>query len=394
MKKLKLTPLIRRAAQVLETPFLVIDNSYVKENYIRLKNSINNVEIFYAVKANSHPSILETLRDVGSSFDVASKGEIVKLMNLGIPTERMSFGNTIKKEKDIKFALENGVEYFAVDAEMEVEKIARNAPGAKVYGRLAMSSNDSDWPLSGKFGTDVDHLIHILKYAKRKGLVPYGVSFHVGSQSYNKYKWKEAILSASEVFEKLHKENIDLKLLNIGGGIPVQHIKPVPTVEEIGEVVNEAVHEYLGWVEGLRIIAEPGRSMVGNAGIIASKVLLRSRKGTQTWVFLDVGVFHGLMETIENFRYEVIVEGKESTETMTMTLAGPTCDSVDTIYDEIELPVNIDYNDIVYFINTGAYTSEYATYFNGIEPIKVYTIEELEHILQGEFLPISENSLY
>lgn len=387
---MELTQLIREAAKNLETPFLVLDTNYVKENYYKLKNSINDVEIFYAVKANSHPSILETLRDLGASFDVASRGEIEKLMRLGISTDKMSFGNTIKKEKDIKFAWDNGVEYFAVDAEMEVEKIARNAPGAKVYGRLSMSSNDSDWPLSGKFGTDVDHLIEILKYAKRKGLIPYGVSFHVGSQSYNKYKWKEAILNASEVFEKLHKQKIDLKMLNLGGGIPVKHTKPVPEVEEIGEVINESIKEYLGWVEGLRVLSEPGRSMVGNAGIIASRVLLRSRKGTQNWVFLDTGVFHGLMETIENFRYEVLVEGKEYSETTTMTLAGPTCDSVDTIYDEIELPIDIDYNDIVYFINTGAYTNEYATSFNGIEPLKVYTVEDLEALLRNNILLMEE----
>nr|WP_231282475.1 MULTISPECIES: type III PLP-dependent enzyme [Petrotoga] len=390
MDKLELTQLIREAAKNLETPFLVLDTNYVKENYYKLKNSINDVEIFYAVKANSHPSILETLRDLGASFDVASRGEIEKLMRLGISTDKMSFGNTIKKEKDIKFAWDNGVEYFAVDAEMEVEKIARNAPGAKVYGRLSMSSNDSDWPLSGKFGTDVDHLIEILKYAKRKGLIPYGVSFHVGSQSYNKYKWKEAILNASEVFEKLHKQKIDLKMLNLGGGIPVKHTKPVPEVEEIGEVINESIKEYLGWVDGLRVLSEPGRSMVGNAGIIASRVLLRGRKGTQNWVFLDTGVFHGLMETIENFRYEVLVEGKEYSETTTMTLAGPTCDSVDTIYDEIELPIDIDYNDIVYFINTGAYTNEYATSFNGIEPLKVYTVEDLEALLRNNILLMEE----
>ncbi|PNR99140.1 ornithine decarboxylase [Petrotoga miotherma DSM 10691] len=387
---MELTQLIREAAKTLETPFLVLDTNYVKENYYKLKNSINDVEIFYAVKANSHPSILETLRDLGASFDVASRGEIEKLMKLGISTDKMSFGNTIKKEKDIKFAWDNNVEYFAVDSEMEVEKIARNAPGAKVYGRLSMSSNDSDWPLSGKFGTDVDHLIEILKYAKRKGLIPYGVSFHVGSQSYNKYKWKEAILNASEVFEKLHKQKIDLKMLNLGGGIPVEHTKPVPDVEEIGEIINESIKEYLGWVKGLRVLSEPGRSMVGNAGIIASRVLLRSRKGTQNWVFLDTGVFHGLMETIENFRYEVLVEGKEYSETTTMTLAGPTCDSVDTIYDEIELPINIDYNDIVYFINTGAYTNEYATSFNGIEPLKVYTVEDLEALLKDNIVFMEE----
>ena len=381
---MELTNLIRKAAKSLETPFLVIDTSYVKENYNKLKSSISNTEIFYAVKANSHPSILETLRDIGSSFDVASKGEIVKLMDIGVSTDRMSFGNTIKKEKDIKFAWENGVEYFAVDAEMEVDKIARNAPGAKVYGRLAMSSNDAEWPLSGKFGTDVDHLINILKYAKSKGLVPYGVSFHVGSQSYNKYKWKEAILTASEVFDKLYKEGINLKMINLGGGIPVQHTKPIPSVEEIGDVINNAINEYLGWVNGLRIIVEPGRSMVGNAGITVSRVILKSIKGTQLWVYLDAGVFHGLMETIENFRYEVIVDGKENGEKITMTLAGPTCDSVDTIYDEIELPINIDYGDIVYFINTGAYTNEYATYFNGIEPVKVYTVKELEEALNNK----------
>ena len=305
-------------------------------------------------------------------------------MDIGVSTDRMSFGNTIKKEKDIKFAWENGVEYFSIDTEMEVDKIARNAPGAKVYGRLAMSSNDAEWPLSGKFGTDADHLINILKYAKSKGLVPYGVSFHVGSQSYNKYKWKEAILTASEVFDKLYKEGINLKMINLGGGIPVQHTKPIPSVEEIGDVINNAINEYLGWVNGLRIIVEPGRSMVGNAGITVSRVILKSIKGTQLWVYLDAGVFHGLMETIENFRYEVIVDGKENGEKITMTLAGPTCDSVDTIYDEIELPINIDYGDIVYFINTGAYTNEYATYFNGIEPVKVYTVKELEEALNNK----------
>jgi ornithine decarboxylase len=218
-----------------------------------------------------------------------------------------------------------------------------------------------------------------LEYAHRKGLSAYGVSFHVGSQSYNKYKWKEAILNASEVFEKLALKGIHLKLLNLGGGMPVQHVKPIPEVKEIGDVINESINEYLYWVEGLKVITEPGRSMVGNAGIMASRVLLRSRKGTKNWVYLDVGVFHGLMETIENFRYEVVVDKKENHETMSMTLAGPSCDSVDTIYDEVELPIDVDYNDVVYFMNTGAYTIEYASpHFNGITPPEVFTIEELQ----------------
>jgi ornithine decarboxylase len=376
---MKITPLVRQAAEILDTPFLALDLSYVENNYKNLKKSINNVDVYYAVKANSHTEILTLLKNLGSSFDAASKGEIDKLLSLGVDPNNISFGNTIKKESDIKYAWENGITMFAVDSEMEVEKIARNAPQAKVYGRISTSSNDADWPLSDKFGTDVDHVISILEYAHRKGLSAYGVSFHVGSQSYNKYKWKEAILNASEVFEKLALKGIHLKLLNLGGGMPVQHVKPIPEVKEIGDVINESINEYLYWVEGLKVITEPGRSMVGNAGIMASRVLLRSRKGTKNWVYLDVGVFHGLMETIENFRYEVVVDKKENHETMQMTLAGPSCDSVDTIYDEVELPIDVDYNDVVYFMNTGAYTIEYASpHFNGITPPEVFTIEELQ----------------
>jgi len=376
---MKITPLVRQAAEILDTPFLALDLSYVEQNYKNLKSSINNVDVYYAVKANSHSDILTLLKNLGGSFDAASRGEINKLLSLGVDPNKISFGNTIKKESDIKYAWENGITVFAVDSEMEVEKIARNAPEAKVYGRISTSSNDADWPLSDKFGTDVDHVISILEYAHRKGLNAYGVSFHVGSQSYNKFKWKEAILNASEVFEKLALKGIHLKLLNLGGGMPVQHVKPIPEVKEIGEVINESIKEYLYWVDGLKVITEPGRSMVGNAGIMASRVMLRSRKGTKNWIYLDVGVFHGLMETIENFRYEVVVDRKENHETMSMTLAGPSCDSVDTIYDEIDLPVDIDYNDVVYFMNTGAYTIEYASpHFNGITPPEVFTVEELQ----------------
>ncbi len=376
---MKITPLVRQAAEILDTPFLALDLSYVEQNYKNLKNSINNVDVYYAVKANSHSDILTLLKNLGGSFDAASRGEINKLLSLGVDPNKISFGNTIKKESDIKYAWENGITVFAVDSEMEVEKIARNAPEAKVYGRISTSSNDADWPLSDKFGTDVDHVISILEYAHRKGLNAYGVSFHVGSQSYNKFKWKEAILNASEVFEKLALKGIHLKLLNLGGGMPVQHVKPIPEVKEIGDVINESIKEYLYWVDGLKVITEPGRSMVGNAGIMASRVMLRSRKGTKNWIYLDVGVFHGLMETIENFRYEVVVDRKENHETMSMTLAGPSCDSVDTIYDEIDLPVDIDYNDVVYFMNTGAYTIEYASpHFNGITPPEVFTVEELQ----------------
>jgi len=373
---MEITPKLREVAHKFETPFVVLDLNLLQRNYERLQRSVKNAVIFYAVKANSNVSILETLKEMGSCFDVASRGEIEKLLSLNISASRMSFGNPIKREEDIAFSHKLGINYFSVDSEMEIEKVARNAPGSRVYGRIQMSSVDSDWPLSKKFGTDMDHVKELMVYSKELGLIPYGISFHVGSQTYNKYRWKEAIMQASDIFLYLQEEhNIHMQMLNLGGGIPIQHKKPIPSVEEIGEIVDESIETYFDFVPDLKVFIEPGRSMVGDIGTMVSSVLLRSRKQTEEWVYLDAGVFHGLMETIENFRYEVVVDGKEDEEMKTFTLAGPTCDSVDMIYQQIDLPASITYGDIVYFKNTGAYTVEYGTYFNGIRPPKIYILD-------------------
>lgn len=381
---MEITPYVRAAANLLKTPFLLLDLDILRSNYRKLLGIIPNLEIFYAVKANSHTRIVETLRDAGSSFDVASVGEINKLLSLNVDPALMSFGNTIKREEDIQYAYRQGIRYYAVDAEMEVEKVARNAPGSMVYARLHMSSTDSDWPLSKKFGTDIEHVQSILVYSKSLGLVPYGVSFHVGSQTYNKFKWKEAIMEVAEIFYSL-KENhgIELEMINLGGGMPIAHVRPIPTVDEIGTIISDSIDNYFKDVPKLRIFIEPGRSMVGDTGTFITQVLLRSRKQTEEWIYIDAGVFHGLMETIEDFRYEIIVEGREEEDTSVFTLAGPTCDSVDKMYDEVLLPQNTTLGDIMYFKNTGAYTAEYGSFFNGIEPPKVYVLQDIQPELEA-----------
>ncbi|AKI96986.1 type III PLP-dependent enzyme [Kosmotoga pacifica] len=381
---MQVTPVVRTLARSLETPFLLMDLSYVRNNYYDIINHVNNVRVFYAVKANSHPRIVSLLNTLGSSFDVASRGEIDKLLSLNITPDRMSFGNTIKKIEDIKYAHSVGVEYFAADSEMEIEKIAAHAPGSKVYVRIMTTGSDSDWPLSKKFGTDVEHVISILRYADNLGLDAYGVSFHVGSQNYNVANWEKAIIEAAKVFKVLRTEGINLRMINLGGGMPVKHIKEIPSVKEIGDVINRAIERELSFVPNLEVFIEPGRSMVGNAGILVSQVILRSRKGNEDWVYADAGVFHGLTETIENFRYEIIVDGKQDDKKEIFTLAGPSCDSIDTIYEKVELPKTIGYGDILYFINAGAYTTEYATNFNGIKAPGVYFVEDFT-LAESEF---------
>jgi len=373
---MQITSGIRRVATSLKTPFLIMDTSYVRNNYYDILNHVANSRVFYAVKANAHPRIIETLRDLDSSFDVASRGEIDKLLSLGIAPERMSYGNTIKKVEDIAYAHSVGIEYFAVDCEMEVEKVASSAPGSKVYGRIATSGGDCDWPLSGKFGTDIGHVISILEYADLLGLNAYGVSFHVGSQNYNTDNWRIAIENASEVFKSLREKGINLRMINLGGGMPVRHVREIPSMKAYGDVINKALDDYLGFVEGLEVFIEPGRSMVGNAGVLVSQVLLRSRKGDEEWLYIDAGTFHGLAETMEGFQYEVCTNAKIDDAKASFHLAGPTCDSIDTIYDSVHLPKSIGYGDIIYFMNAGAYTTEYNTRFNGIPGPTIVFVED------------------
>ncbi len=376
---MEITQEVREIAKKVKKPFVLMDLDIVERNYKKLMNSIPGVRIFYAVKSNSHVKVVKKLRDLGSSFDVASKGEIKKLLEIGIHPSKLSFGNTIKKEEDIRFAYEAGINFFAADAEMELEKISRNAPHSKVYFRLSVGETDSDWPLSKKFGTNIDHVKDLILYANTLGLEPMGVSFHVGSQCYNKYSWKVALMKVADVFWFARLQGIKMNMINLGGGMPIKYVRDIPTVEEIGEVIDESVEEYFNFMDRPTLFVEPGRSMVGNAGTLVSHVILRSTKDMKDWVYLDSGVYHGLMETIEDLKYKVVVDGKEDHSTKIFTLAGPTCDSVDVIYDDIELPEDITLNDVVYFLNAGAYTVDYSTNFNGIEgPTEIFMDEVFE----------------
>ncbi len=354
----------------VDTPFLYLDLEKVKENYQRLKASLKKSQIFYAVKANSERRIVRELVKLGSSFDIASKNELDLVLEEGGTPKKISFGNTIKKEKDIKYAYEKGVEVFVADEFAELEKIAKNAPKSKVFIRIAMTNSDSDWPLTKKFGCDIEKAKQILLYSKKLDLEPFGVSFHVGSQCYDKYAWKNMLLQVKEIFDFLKNNGINLKFINTGGGMPIKHMREIPQMEEICKVINEAIEKNFSEYNDLIIASEPGRSMVGDAGIMATTIILKSEKDKKEWLYIDAGVFHGLMETIEGFKYEITSSKKGIKKSF--TLSGPTCDSVDTMYDEVRLENDLEIGDNLFFLNAGAYTIGYASYFNGIEPPKVY----------------------
>ena len=361
-----------------ETPFVLIDTKIIDKAYDDLRAGFEFAKVYYAVKANPAVEIIELLRDKGSSFDIASIYELDKVMGCGVGPERISYGNTIKKSKDIRYFFDKGVRLFATDSEADLRNIAKAAPGSKVYVRiLTEGSTTADWPLSRKFGCQTDMAMDLLILARDLGLVPYGISFHVGSQQRDISVWDAAIAKVKVIFERLKQEDgIELKLINMGGGFPANYITRTNSLETYAEEIIRFLKEDFG-DELPEIILEPGRSLIANAGILVSEVVLvarKSRTAVERWIYTDVGKFSGLIETMdEAIKFPIWTEKKGEAEEV--VIAGPTCDSADIMYENYKygLPLNLAIGDRLYWLSTGAYTTSYsAVEFNGFPPLKAF----------------------
>jgi ornithine decarboxylase len=367
------------ADHVPDTPCLVVDLEMIAAAYDALRRQLPLARPFYAVKANPAVEIIAMLERKGANFDVASRGEIELCLDCGATPERMSFGNTIKKEKDIAFAYASGLRLFAFDSAHEIDKLARAAPGARVFCRILVPSDGAEWPLSRKFGCVPEMAADLLRAARARGLDPYGVSFHVGSQQTDPGRWDHAVGTAAELFSLLAEADIDLRMVNIGGGFPAHYRGAVPRIEEYARAVTAALTRHFG-NRLPEVIVEPGRSLVGDAGIIQSEVVLIAEKGgddPRRWVYLDVGKFNGLAETMdESIKYRIATPGRGGAKGP-VVLAGPTCDSADILYEKTDyrLPLGLEVGDKVEILSAGAYTASYASVgFNGFSPIRTYCI--------------------
>lgn len=363
-----------------ETPFVVIDTATIDRHYQALEDNFPYASIYYAVKANPAPAILQRLAERGSNFDIASIYELDKVLQCGVSAERISYGNTIKKSRDIRYFYEKGVRMFATDSEADLRNIARAAPGSKIYVRiLTEGTQTADWPLSRKFGCQTDMAMDLLILARDLGLVAYGVSFHVGSQQREISSWDAALGKVKVIFERLKEEdNIELKMINMGGGFPANYLTRTNDLETYAQEITRFIEEDFG-KDFPEIIIEPGRSLISNSGILVSEVVLiarKSRTALHRWVFTDVGKFSGLIETLdEAIKFPIYVEKRGELEDV--VLAGPTCDSADIMYEhhKYPLPLNLAIGDRLYWLSTGAYTTSYsAVEFNGFPPLREYCI--------------------
>jgi ornithine decarboxylase len=376
-----MTPKIARflAEQCPATPCLVLDVDRVEANYRALSQALPLARIYYAVKANPAAPILERLVGLSSSFDAASFEEIAACLDAGASPESISYGNTLKKASAIRRAHAAGVSLFAFDSAEELEKIADNARGAKVYCRIMVGNAGADWPLSRKFGATVEMARGLMLRAGEMGLDPYGLSFHVGSQQTDTASYELAIGSVAMLFTDLKEAGVNLRMVNLGGGFPVRYRDEVPEIDRFGDAIMGAMTRHFGNALPEMLI-EPGRFIVGDAGVVSSEVVLVSRRDRDDpvrWVYLDIGRFGGLAETEgEAIKYRIVTP-RDGGKTGPVAIAGPTCDGADIMYERsnYRLPEALVHGDVVQLLSTGAYVTTYASQrFNGFAPLAEHYI--------------------
>jgi ornithine decarboxylase len=365
-----LTPDLLRLVDV-PTPYLAVDLDTVAARYRAFTASMPWASPFYAMRCNPSPEILRTLAALGSGFEVASIGELRSLQALGVDPATVLYSNPVKPPAHIASAAGLGLWRFAVDSPAELAKISERAPGAAVYVRLLVDDSTSVFPLSGKFGTDVEDAYDLMLLARRLGLRPYGVTFHVGSQCESTGAWRTAVRTAGELMERLRADGIELEMLDLGGGFPARYLAAEPSIEQIGEVIGSEI-DMLPYRPGL-IAAEPGRHLVAESSVLAATVIGREMRGDEHWLYLEVGAYHGMVEPTQapgGWIYPTRTSLDEHAEIprLLFTLTGPTCDSSDTFAYGVSLPATVAVGDVLYFGSAGAYTLPYATSFNGFPP--------------------------
>lgn len=361
-------------AHDFDEPTVIFDLDMLRDKYDALATGLGDPSIHYAVKANPAPEVVATLAARGARFDAASRGEIDLCLDLGVPAEHIAFGNTIKKASDIAHAHAMGVRQFAVDAEAEMRKIATHAPGARVIVRMLVDASEADWPLSRKFGCSQREALRLMDLGRFLGLEVAGISFHAGSQMREPAMWATALDAAHSLWSKAAEGGHPLRILNIGGGFPAFYGHPLPETRDYAAEVMRMVRHRFG--ADVAVMAEPGRGLVAEAGVIVAEVMLVAKKDEDDlarWVFLDIGKFSGLAETMdEAIRYQFETRHNDA-ETGPCILAGPSCDSADVLYEKrpVQLPVDLADGDKVRILCTGAYTTSYSSVgFNGFPPLR------------------------
>ena len=363
-------------AQEYGTPLLVLSLEQIEKNYCLLRTHLPRVKVFYAIKANPHRRILELMRDLGSNFDVASDGEIMELSSLGVDGSRMIYANPMKTVNGLRACRNAGVGKMTFDSAGEIDKMARECPGATVLLRIRIDNSSAHVDLNKKFGAAREQALELLLKARDAGLDAAGIAFHVGSQTTSADPYLYALDIAREIFEEAAAAGMQLRIMDIGGGFPIPEPKVRFNLQEMLNQINARLDEDF---PGVEIWAEPGRFICGTAVNLITSVIGVTERGGQPWYFLDEGLygtFSGVLFDQWDFKLISFKEGEQ----VAATFAGPSCDSLDIMFRG-KMTVRQEEGDLILVPICGAYTSASATTFNGFSKANFVVWEDVKETL-------------
>lgn len=364
---------VEKLAEKYGSPLLVLSLKQIEANYICLKTYMPRARVFYAIKANPHPEILKTMIKLGSSFDVASDGEIRTLHDMGVEGERLIYANPVKTTGGLQACRECGVSKMTFDSASEIEKIRAICPDATVLLRLRIDNSSAHVDLNKKFGAARENALDLMLKAKEAGLDMAGIAFHVGSQTVSADPYLHGLDIARELFEEAAAAGLKLRILDIGGGFPIPEPKVRFNLPEMLKQINARLDEDF---PGIDVWAEPGRYICGTAVNLITSVIGVNERGGQPWYFLDEGLygtFSGVIFDQWDFK---LISFKEGEERVAATFAGPSCDSLDIMFRG-KMTVPLEVGDLLLVPSCGAYTSASATTFNGFSKAQFVVWEDI-----------------
>ena len=364
------------------TPVFVINHEKIRQNYREFRKHLPDVQVYFAVKANSNPEIVKTLYDIGSSFDVASMPEFMivhenfkhlpKKEQQEFIWDKIIYANTIKPIDTLK-ALDKYKPLVTFDNHYEILKIRDHAPHAGLVLRLRVPNTGSMVELSSKFGAHPGEAVDLIIEAFDNGLIVEGLSFHVGSQCTNFENYMQALqIAASIIKEVEERTGRKIRILDIGGGFPVKYHPGIRSIRTLARKLNAEIKRL--FPSDMQILAEPGRFLVANTCTLVAKVVGKAVRDGKPCYYINDGVYHTYSgQVFDHINYPVLPFKRG--ETQISAVFGPTCDAFDTITLSAELP-DLDIGDLVYSENIGAYSHASSTYFNGFPPAKVVHINK------------------
>lgn len=365
-----------KATKNYKTPFLAFSLKEVRNNFVNIKRDFSGIDIYYAMKCNPLPQVIETLKVLGSGFEVASLNETKQLIKQGVHASKIICLHPIKSPEFLRFLNKNQINTVAIDSYEEVDKIAKFLPNAKVLVRVAVDNAGSGWHLNKKFGIEVTEFPKILKYIGSRGLKLDGLTFHVGSQCENQANWLKALDLCSNVWVDALRAGIQMNFLSLGGGLAVKYNRPIPKQREIAKIVKNKIASSFPTKDKLTVSIEPGRAMVATSGILGTKVIGVATRGGENWAYIETGTYNGLIEAIETADrsfYPVMTDAKTKNKRV-YYIGGPSCVSLDTPFEKTTLP-ELKTGDKMYVKNAGAYTVTCSAPFNGFPVPRVYYID-------------------